>query len=162
MNWADITIIGVIAVSVVVSVFRGFVREVLSLLAWVVAFWAAASFAGNGAALLEPHVEVPTARLVLAFIGILIVALLGAGVVNHLICKLIDKTGLSGTDRLLGAVFGAARGAAVVFVGVLACGLTSLPADPWWGEARTIPPFETAAVYALQWMPADVAKYFSF
>lgn len=162
MNFADIGIIAIIGISVLVSIFRGFVREILSLVAWVAAFWVAAKFAVPASELLEPWLKMPTARIVLAFIGILIVTLLVAGVINYLIAKLLDKTGLSGTDRLLGAVFGLARGAAIVIIAVLGAGLTPITGEDWWAASPTLAPFETAAVHVVNWMPADLAKHFSF
>lgn len=162
MNWADICIIGVIAISVLISIFRGFVREILSLVAWVAAFWVAAKLALPASDLLEPYLSVPTARVVLAFIGVLVAALLAGGIINHLIGKLIDKTGLSGTDRMLGAVFGLARGAAIIGLVVLAAGLTPVTGELWWQNARTIVPFERAALMIVQWMPPDLAKHFSY
>ncbi|MCB1749613.1 MAG: CvpA family protein [Gammaproteobacteria bacterium] len=162
MNWADIAILAVILVSILVSVLRGFVKEMLSLLAWVAAFWMAIHFSSTASALLEPYVAVATARLVIAFVAVLVATLIGVGVVNFVIGKLIESTGLSGTDRLLGAVFGFARGAAIVGIAVLLAGLTPLPTQPWWQEAQTIPPFETAALYALNWLPPDLAGNFAF
>jgi len=162
MNWADICILSIIAISLIVSVFRGFVKEVLSLLAWVAAFWVAATFAARASKLLEPYLTIPTARMVLAFIALLIASLLVCGLVNHLIAKLIDKTGLSGTDRLLGAAFGLARGIAIVMIAVLAAGLTQASGEPWWQESRVLPVFETAALSVADWMPPDLSKHFSY
>ncbi len=162
MNWADITIISIIAISVVISLFRGFVREVLSLVAWVAAFWVAAQFAVQAGALLEPYLTIHSARVVLGFVGVLVLTLLAAGLINHLIGKIIEGTGLSATDRTLGALFGVVRGAAIVVIGVLAAGLTTVTAEPWWQQSRTIAPFETAALIIVDWLPPDLAKNFSF
>ncbi|MEQ8660084.1 MAG: CvpA family protein [Gammaproteobacteria bacterium] len=162
MNWADIAILAVILISVLVSILRGFVKEVLSLVAWIVAFWAAATFAAPASTLLEPYVALPTARLVIGFVAVLVAALLAVGLINFVIGKLLEGAGLSGTDRLLGAVFGFARGAAVVVIAVLLAGLTALPAEPWWREARIIAPFEAAALRVLEWLPPDLARNFSF
>ncbi|MGE0486128.1 MAG: CvpA family protein [Gammaproteobacteria bacterium] len=162
MNWADIAIVAVILVSVLISVLRGFVKEMLSLLAWVAAFWMAMHFSSNVSVMLEPYIAVSTARLVAAFVVVLIATLVGVGIVNFLIGKLLESTGLSGTDRLLGALFGFARGAAIVGIVVLLAGLTPLPAQPWWQEAQTIAPFETAALYALHWLPPELAGKFAF
>jgi membrane protein required for colicin V production len=162
MNWADITIIGIILVSAVISLFRGFVREILSLVAWIVSFWAAATFAPQAATLLQPYLSIPTARTVLAFIGVLIVALVLTGLVNYLIGSLIEKTGLSGTDRMLGGIFGVLRGVAIVAIAVLIAGLTEVPGASWWQQSRAIAPFETAALKIVDYMPPDLAKHFSY
>ncbi len=69
MNWADITIISIIVLSAVLSLFRGFVREVLSLVAWVVAFWAAMAFWHRVSIVIEPYLAIAFARMVLAFLG---------------------------------------------------------------------------------------------
>ena len=104
MNWADTTIIVIILLSAVISLFRGFVREVLSLVAWVAAFWAATLFTPLAATALAPYVAVPGARTVIGFVGILVGTLLVFGIINFLVGKLIDSTGLSGPDRLLGEI----------------------------------------------------------
>lgn len=162
MNWVDLAIAGIIGLSVLVSVFRGFVREVLSLLAWVAAFWVATALARPASALLEPYLSVPTARIIVAYIGVMIVTLIAAGLVNYVIGQLLDKAGLSGTDRLLGALFGLARGAVVVLVAVLGAGLTTAPGAHWWQDATALPPFERAALVVIGYMPPDLGKHFSY
>ena len=162
MNWVDSAVIGIVLISVLISVVRGFVREILSLVAWVAAFWVASAYAVPASALLESFISIGSARVVIAFIGVMLVTLIAVGIINHMIGKLLDKTGLTGTDRLLGGVFGLARGLAIVLVAVLLAGLTRFPADPWWLEARTLPPFETAALYVIELMPSSLASRFSY
>lgn len=162
MNWADIAILTVIGISAVISLFRGFVREVLSLLAWVVAIWVAFVFTEQVATILIDHISVPTVRLVIAFVALLMVTLILAGIVNHLIGKLIEKTGLSGTDRMLGIVFGVIRGGAIVALLVMLAGLTPVPRDPWWKESMLLPHFVRAAHVVLVRLPPGVGKHFSY
>ena len=162
MNWADITIICIIALSAVISLFRGFIREVLSLVAWVVAFWAAMAFWAKFAAFLEPYITIPFARMVLAFLAVLIAVLLVFGVINFIVGRLLDKTGLSGPDRLLGALFGLLRGAAIVTVLVLLAGLTPLPGNPFWTQSRMLVSFQAAAQLAIAQLPPDLGKHFSY
>ena len=162
MNWVDFTIIAIILVSTVIGLFRGFVREILVLTGWIVAFWAVATYAGPASALLEPYVASPLGRTVLAFIGIFILALVACGLLYNLIEKLIVKTGLSGVDRLLGGMYGVLRGAALVVIVVLIAGLTAVPGASWWQQAHTIAPFEVAALRIVDWMPPDMAKHFSY
>ena len=109
----DYIIIGIIAFSILVSLLRGFVREVLSLGSWVVAFIVASQFYPYLAAYLT-QIESMYIRNGTA-IGILFVLTLIVGaIVNYVISQLVDKTGLSGTDRVLGAIFGLVRGALIV------------------------------------------------
>jgi membrane protein required for colicin V production len=162
MNWADIAILTIIGISALISLFRGFVREALSLVAWVVAFWIALTFTDQAADLLIETVSIPSVRRVIAFIGLLVVTLIATGIINHLIGKLIDKTGLSGTDRMLGLVFGVIRGVAIVGVLVILAGLTRVPQDPWWKEAVLMQHFEELAVLVIGFLPPDLVKHFSY
>lgn len=162
MNWADIFILTIVGISALISLFRGFVREVLSLVVWVAAIWLARTFMGRGAELLASQVSVPSVRLGAAFLAILLAALLVGGLVNHLIGLAIAKTGLSGTDRMLGVVFGVLRGAAIITILVLLAGLTPVPKDPWWQRSILMGHFVSAARMALGYLPPDVAKHFSY
>lgn len=162
MNWADITIICIILLSALISLFRGFIREILSLLAWVGAFWAATLFAHPVAAALEPYIAMPAVRTVLAFVGILILTLLLCGIVNFLVGRLLARTGLTGPDRLFGAVFGLLRGAAIVAILVFLAGLTPLPGMSWWHESRMLGSFEAAALIAVAWLPPELGRHFSY
>ena len=109
MNTADIIILSVIGLSALLSLMRGLVKEVLSLLAWVVAFWLAFRFCGLLADHLAGVIVQAPARVALAFIAILIGSLIAFGLANALINKLLASSGLGPTDKLLGMIFGALR-----------------------------------------------------
>ncbi|MGD9604265.1 MAG: CvpA family protein [Gammaproteobacteria bacterium] len=162
MHWVDTFILAVIGVSALLSLFRGLVREVLSLLAWVVAGGAAYRFAGPASAHLAGFVEVPSLRMGIAFIAILLGVLLVFGVLNYLVGKLLESTGLGATDRLLGIVFGVARGVAIVTVIVMLAGLGPFPRDPWWHESRFLPRFEGLARLAIAQLPPEFARHFEY
>ena len=110
MIWVDYFIIGTIVVSALVSLLRGFVREALSLAIWILAFWVAWTFFRDLAPVFGNWVSTPSVQFGIAFGLLLIVTLLLGGILNYLIGRLIDETGLSGTDRMLGMVFGIAGG----------------------------------------------------
>jgi len=162
MNWVDLILIGIIGVSLVISLVRGFVREAFSLAAWVVAFWISWAFFRELAVHLEPWVSVPSLRLALAFAALMLVTLILGAMVNFLISQLVEKTGLTGTDRLLGMFFGVARGALLVAILVLLAGLTPIPNDPWWQESQLIPYFQDLAVWLRSFLPVDVAEMFNY
>lgn len=162
MNWVDFVLIGIISVSLLISLVRGFVREALSLAAWVLAFWVSWTFFRELAVHLEPWVSVPSLRLGLAFAVLLLVTLILGAMVNFLISQLVERTGLTGTDRLLGMFFGVARGVVLVAILVLLAGLTPIPNDPWWQESRLIPYFQELAVWLRGFLPVDVAKMFNY
>jgi membrane protein required for colicin V production len=160
MNWVDYTIIGIIAVSAVTSVIRGFVREVLSLVAWVAAFWVALKFSHQAADYATNYIPNSHVREATAFVVLFLVTLLVVALVNYLIVQLMDKTGISGTDRMLGMVFGIARGVLIVALLVLLAGATSIPEEPWWKESTLLDHFVSLAVWIRDYLPADVAKSF--
>lgn len=162
MNWADWAILGIFAISVLVSLLRGFVREAMSLAVWVLAFWAAFTFAEPGAGWLERFVDLPSARLTLAFALIFLLALGLGGLVTYLVGQLVDKTGMTGTDRMVGMVFGAVRGVALVTVVVMLAGLTPFPRDPWWQESRLLPFFERASLWASRYLPETLGSQIGY
>lgn len=128
MNWVDWIILGVIAVSTALSVWRGFVKEALSLAAWVVAFVLATTFGGHLAALLRDVISHDALREISARALLFVATLMLATLVNSLLGSLIKMTGLSGLDRVLGTVFGFTRGAIIVMV-LLFVLVNVLPAD---------------------------------
>ncbi len=158
MNWIDVAILVLIAVSALVSLMRGFVREALSLTAWILAFWLALTFAARLAAtpLLIDQIDSPTVRAGVAFAVIFLVILLLGVLVNVLVGQLVRKTGLSGTDRIVGALFGVARGIVVVGVLVLLAGFTQLPSEPWWHESMLLPQFQSLAMWMKDFLPPDM------
>ena len=160
MNWADIAIIVIVSISAIISIFRGFVREVLSIVAWVAAFWVAFAFTETLAAVFDGMISVPSVRYVAAFLVLLLGTLIIAGLINYLIGRLVDKTGLSATDRTLGVVFGIARGVVIIAVLVLLARATPVPDDPWWRESTLLPHFDRLAKVMIGYLPADLAEYF--
>lgn len=135
MNWLDLVFLGVVAISVIISLVRGFVREVISVVVWIGATWIAVSYSASLAAQIEPWIDSPTVRLIAAFAALFIVTLLVGAIINYAFTLLVKKTGLTGTDRALGVVFGGLRGALIIALIVLAAGLTSITAESWWRQS---------------------------
>ncbi|MDN5849859.1 MAG: CvpA family protein [Nitrococcus sp.] len=135
MNWLDYIFVGIIVISAAISLIRGFFREILSIVVWVAAFWISLRFAQPLAVFLNDYLESPTLRLLIAFAGLFIAVLLLGGLVSYLVATLVSNTGLSGTDRSLGMVFGGLRGVMIVGLLVLMAGLTSVPRERWWQES---------------------------
>lgn len=162
MNWADFAILGIIAVSALISLWRGFFKEALSLASWVAAIWVALAFADEMAGLLADWIDTPSVRQAVAMSVLFIVVLLLGGLINYLIGQLVKKTGLEGTDRVLGSVFGAVRGGLVVAVLVLVGGMTVLPQDEWWQSSQLMPHFEQLALWLTGFLPADIAAKVHF
>lgn len=140
MNWADWAIFAILAVSSLISLKRGFVKEALSMANWVLAFVIAMTFRDALSVLLEPQIATPSLRDMVAF-GLLFAATLIIGaMVNYLIGELVRMTGLSGTDRLFGMIFGFIRGFIIVMAALLLLpSLVSIDQDTWWKESLVIP-----------------------
>jgi membrane protein required for colicin V production len=162
MIWVDYIIIGIIATSTLVSLIRGFAREALSLASWFISSFIAWTFFRDLAIRLEPWLSTPSVRLGVAFALLLVISLLIGSLINFLIAKLIDITGLSGTDRMVGMLFGALRGVLLVIIVVTLAGLTPLSSDPWWSQSTLISHFQELAVIFKAELPDDIAKYFNY
>ncbi|MBL4834828.1 MAG: CvpA family protein [Pseudomonas sp.] len=141
LGWIDWAIIAIIAVSALISLARGFVKEALSLLTWVVAGLVAWLFGGALAGHLSPFIETPSIRVIVACSILFVLTLLLGGLINYLIGQLVRVTGLSGTDRFLGMIFGAARGALLIVVAVGLLSLAPVEGDVWWRQSELIPHF---------------------
>jgi len=158
MEYSDYAVLGIIAVSTLVGVFRGFVKEAFSLAVWAAAFLVAFHYSGALALQLESQIALPSARTALAFSGLFLLVLLLGGLLTFLVGKLVETTGLSGTDRLLGGVFGSIRGLFLVIVMLLVAGLTPVPQDPWWQSSRSIQSLLPLAQWSTQYLPDYLLK----
>ncbi|MCW8926004.1 MAG: CvpA family protein [Xanthomonadales bacterium] len=159
MQYADYVVFGIIIISILVGALRGFIKEAFSLVVWAAAFLVAFLYSGVLAQQLESHIELPSARTSLAFIGLFLLVLLVGGLVTFLVGKLVEKTGLSGTDRLLGGVFGGVRGLAIVLAIILVAGLTPVTQDPWWKQSKTIQSLLPLAEWTAQFLPDYIQEH---
>ena len=94
----------------------------------------------------------------LVFIGVLIVLAL----VRLAVRGLLKALGLTAVDRVLGVVFGVARGLLIVLILVAVGGMTSAPKEDWWASATLAPPLENAVIAAKPWLPPEAAKRIRF
>lgn len=145
MSWIDYLIIFIGIASAAFGYWRGFVKEAIALATWLVAILLAWQYAWIVEDRLGEWSAAPELRVWAARIILFIVVLVIGGLLAWLMRALIRSTGLSGTDRSLGAVFGLARG--VLLVGLLAMliGVAELGDESWWAEARLKPFSEQVA-----------------
>ena len=141
MNWADWLIIIIIGISTLISLQRGFIKEALSLVVWITAFVVARTFSFNLAEILAEYIELYSVRVAAAFAILFAATLIVGALLNHLIAAMVRATGLSGTDRVLGMVFGLARGGLLIVVAVALLKHTPLAQDPWWSGSYLVPRF---------------------
>lgn len=131
----DIAIAALILLSAIIGLVRGLVKEVLSLVAWAAAFIVAIFFSAELGEILPGTWGSSALRQALAFVILFVGALVIAGILQWLIGQLVESTGLSGTDRVLGFLFGSVRGLLIALVALI--GLEQIAGEaPWWQEAR--------------------------
>lgn len=162
MSAPDWMLLGIVLVSALFGLMRGFVGVVVSLVAWVLSGWAALRFGGETATWLAAP-EAPTATQVLAghglaFIAVLMVVSLFGWVVRWA----MKSAGLTGVDRMLGLALGIVRGGFVACALVLLFGLTSMPREPEWQASRIVPVLVPGARVLRSWLPEWVASQVDF
>ncbi|MFM2478746.1 CvpA family protein [Celerinatantimonas sp. MCCC 1A17872] len=140
MNWIDYVIIGIIALSALISLVRGFVKEAVSLASWIAAFFVASHFYSDVASYFT-LIENPYYRSGAAILCLFIATLLIGALCNYVLSQLVSTTGLSGTDRVLGICFGGVRGVFVVAALLFVLSFTALTKTPWWQHSQLIPEF---------------------
>lgn len=162
MTGFDYLVVAVMLISILLGILRGVVREVLSLLSWVAAFWVAKTFALDFMPLLADVIPTYPLRISASFLLLFVLTLLGAKLVTLSISGLLRSLRLGGVDRLFGGVFGFARGMLLVTLSVMLAGFTALPRETYWREATLSRPFETLVVFIKPWLPNEIAKRIKF
>lgn len=162
MIWIDFAIIGLISISLITGLLRGFIKEVFSLGFWLLAIWIGLSFSRDLSGFLESVISSPSARIAASFVILFVVTLILGGLISFLLGALVKKTGLTFYDRIGGLIFGVARGMVVVTVIIVLAGFTSLPKDTWWTESKLIPPFQLVAIWLRDHIPSGSAEFVNY
>ncbi len=156
MNWVDLIVIGVVAVSALLAFARGLVREVLGIAAWVgagfFAVWAAPYVEARFLHWFGPDFGKPA-----ALAAMFIVALIVLSVVSSMVGGLVRVSALGGVDRTLGVVFGLLRGVVLIAFAYIVAGWV-VTADRWPEpvlEARSLPYAYKAATMAANLLPRE-------
>lgn len=135
MSGADGIIVAVVGLSTAIGLVRGFAREVMSVIVWVTAFVAALLLGEPVAHLLDLGAGLGTAA---GFAIVFVAVLIAGAVVQRMLAKLVRSTGIGGTDRMLGSLFGALRGGLVVLVALIAL-RPFAETTAWWLESALVP-----------------------
>lgn len=163
MTGFDYVVITIVLASVLLGVWRGVVGEIIALAAWVLAFFAAKWWGAEVAQLFFTGlIADPALRIVAAWVTVFVAVLILMALVRLAVRGLLKALGLSLSDRLLGIIFGLARGLIIVFVLVAVGGMTSVPKERWWREAYFSAPLETAVLAGMPWLPPEVSKRIRF
>lgn len=153
MIWVDWIFAGIVLLSAVVGLWRGFVREALSLATWILAFWLAWAFSDQAAPWFATWVATPSLQFMAGFTLLFVIVLIVGALVNHFAAMAIEKTGLSGVDRGVGLGFGLLRGVVLIAALVMAGVIINLTRDPWWQESLLIPYLQPFAEWLLGFFP---------
>ena len=159
MTIFDYLVLFVLISSVVISTLRGLVKEILSLLGWIVAFVVANAYGAKLAPMLPELLPGETARLIMAFVVLFLGVRILMGLLSLAIGAVITPTGLTLADRGLGGLFGLARGIVIVLAAVILCGMTSIPQQDFWRNALLSPMAETGARTVKPFLPAALAQH---
>jgi membrane protein required for colicin V production len=160
ITWADYAIVSIVVFSVLISLMRGFVREALSLATWIVAFWIALKFNGTLSVFLAAYIATPSLRIFASFGLLFVFSLILGSLFSFLLSRLIISTGLSGTDRSLGLIFGLVRGTLLVGILLLLISFTSFAQDSWYKNSVAIPHFQPLVTWLKGFLP-DTMKQIS-
>lgn len=162
MTAFDYTTLLIVGISVVISIMRGAIKEVLAVVGWILAFYVARTYANQLIPLLPEDIPTEPLKILAAMIILILAVLLFTSLVTIALSGLIRKLNLNWLNRGLGAFFGLARGVLIVSVLVFLAGFTSLPKDPRWSNAMFSAPLEALVKQVQPWLPPSVAKHLNY
>lgn len=158
MVWFDFLLLGILLLSTLVGLLRGFVREVFSLLLWAVGLYVAFHFATPAGELLAPFFSSPFLRVVGGFLLLFLLTVFVGNLFAMLLQHLLSKAGLSAVDRGLGGGFGLLRALLVSGALVLLIQASSLTRSDWYRHSLTIPWFTPVAHTLYNHLPESLSK----
>ncbi len=152
----DLVVIGIVLISALLAAVRGFTREVLAIVAWVLA--AAAAWYLHPAALpiAQQYISSGTVALVAAIGGIFVITLIIVSIITVQISDLILDSRIGALDRTLGLLFGAARGFLICVIGWAFLGWLLQGKEPEWATAsKTRPAMENTRDNIIAMLPEN-------
>ena len=158
MSWLDVAVIGVVLGSIIWGVWRGLVRELMSLAGWVIAFLAANAVGAQLGEMLPASAGSPEVRVLIGFIVVFVVTVSAAALVGVLLSRMFKAAGLSGVDRTLGGVFGLGRGIVILLAVAIAAGMTALPRHALWKESVGAGMLERTVLQLKPWLPPALSQ----
>ncbi|NCT56600.1 MAG: CvpA family protein [Legionella sp.] len=158
LHWIDYAIIALIGLSVFTGLMRGFVKELIALGIWIVAIYLGFTYSPVLSVALKPYIPDASLRGILSFVAILLGTLICGGLLNMLLSMILNRSGLKGTDRLLGMGFGFARGTFIVALLLGVMNLTSLANTTDFNHSKIYPRFKPLSVWMFSFMPNILAQ----
>ncbi|MEE9446781.1 MAG: CvpA family protein [Arenicellales bacterium] len=158
LAWIDIAVIAFFAISILIGIYRGFVKEILSLGSWVLAALLAFKFGEQAAVYVKPYITQAPLDLAVAYVGVFLISLVAFSIISHIIGQIFSASGMSGIDRSLGSVFGALRAAAVISILILVARFMALDQQQWWLDSEFLVYFEPIVEWIKTYLPEDILK----
>ena len=162
MTIFDYVVLLIISLSVILSVMRGLLREVLAILSWIVSFYVAKTYASQIIPMMPSNIPNDSLRFLAAFLVLFFATLIITSLLSIPLAEIFNKVGLSWLNRLLGAVFGFARGVLIVGIVVFLAGLTSIPQDSMWRNAMFSAPSEAMVLSSVPWVASNMSTYIKY
>lgn len=158
LNWADYLTIAIIVISTLISLIRGFVCEIMSLITWIIAFIIAFEFSGKLSLAFANYIQSQSTRLAIGFAIIFIVTLILGSLIGHFLSMLVSKGKIKGVDRTLGMIFGFMRGILVIAVILLLVSIGSPDHAKWWTESYLLPHFQGLVNWLSGFLPHQISS----
>jgi membrane protein required for colicin V production len=162
MSLFDYLLLFILLSSIIISTMRGLIKEILSLISWIVSLVVANAYGESLAVLLPALIPGQMLRLIISFLVLFIGVRLLMSLLMLALDALIKASGLSLADRGLGGLFGLARGCVIVMAAVLICGMTAIPQQAFWKDALLSPMVETAVQTLMPFLPGSVTDHVKF
>ena len=156
MPWIDIVIIVLFTISILIGIYRGFVRETLSVASWLLAAYLAFAFGEQAAVYVKPYVAQEPLDLAIAYVAVFLVALIAFSIIGHILSKIFESTGMTGIDRSIGSVFGFVRAVVIVVAMIIVGRFMAMDNQQWWMDSSFIPYFEPVVEWVKSFLPEDV------
>ena len=158
MTWLDYTILGIILLSTLTGILRGFVKELIALCIWALAIWLGYHYADRLDVFFQGWVEDARLRFGIGFIIIMVATLVIGGICNAFLGVILKKSGLSSTDRLLGMGFGLIRGIFVVSLVLVVMQMTSLVKQDGMKRSQLAAQFDPVVVTLKSYIPSLIQQ----
>lgn len=158
LHWVDYAIIVVIGISVLTGLFRGFVKELIALGVWVLAIWLAVTYSQLVSSWLISYINDPSVRIAVSFVATLVLTLIAGGLFNAFLSFILHRSGLSGTDRVLGMGFGLVRGLFIVALLMLVVKMTSLPYEYYRAQSFLYAQFDPMVNWLYGYTPQFIKQ----
>ncbi|MCE0723496.1 MULTISPECIES: CvpA family protein [Legionella] len=135
-QWVDLIFIVIIGLSSITGLLRGFIKEFIALGVWILAVWVGYNYSGALNPYLQPYIQDQSIRTILGFIIVVLGVLIAGGIANAILGLFLRGSGLGAMDKVLGGIFGFARGVFILSLIFAILSMTSLPYQQYVQSSR--------------------------